>query len=49
MTGTFIMTVFGFVVGLGVIVSIYLQTPESEGGYGFTPLQNAICKLIYRY
>jgi len=30
-------------VGLAVEISIFLQTPEEEGGYGFTPLQNAAC------
>jgi len=30
-------------VGLAVEISIFLQTPEEEGGYGFTPLQNDAC------
>ena len=41
--GFFVVCIYGFAVGLGIIVSIFLQTPEKEGGYGFTPKQNAEC------
>ena len=43
--GFFVVCIYGFAVGLGIIVSIFLQTPIEEGGYGFTPKQNAECGL----
>lgn len=39
--GLFVVCIYGFAVGLGIVVSIFLQTPEMVGGYGFTPNQNA--------
>ena len=45
LTGFFVLFIYGWAVGLGIEVSIFLQTPEVAGGYGFTPLQNASCKL----
>lgn len=39
--GFFIVCIYGLAVGLGIVVSIFLQTPEMAGGYGFTPKQNA--------
>lgn len=41
--GFFVICIYGFAVGLGIIVSIYLQTPEKAGGYDFTPKENAEC------
>ena len=41
--GFFVVCIYGFAVGLGIIVSIFLQTPIEEGGYSFTPKQNAEC------
>lgn len=32
---------FGWVVAVFTVYSIFLQTPTADGGYGFTPLQNA--------
>ena len=41
--GFFVICIYGMAVGLGIIVSLYLQEPENKGGYGFTPNQNAEC------
>ena len=47
LAGLFTIAIFGFFIGLGVTSSIFLQTPVAEGGYGFTPLQNAACMSIF--
>ena len=47
LAGLFTIAIFGFYVGLGVTSPIFLQTPVAEGGYGFTPLQNAACVSIF--
>ena len=44
--GLFVICIYGSAVGLTIILSIYLQTPEKAGGYGFTPKQNAECGLL---
>ena len=41
--GFFVGCVYGFAVGLAIVVSIFLQSPVSDGGYGFTPNDNAEC------
>lgn len=41
LTGIFIMVALGWSVVMTVLLSIFLQTPIEEGGYGFTALQNA--------
>ena len=41
LSGIFLLIVFGWVVGLNTVLSIFIQEPVSEGGYGFTPIQNA--------
>ena len=41
--GFFVGCVYGFAVGLAIVVSIFLQSPENAGGYGFTPNDNAEC------
>ncbi|KAG6999255.1 dipeptidyl-aminopeptidase B [Physcia stellaris] len=46
-TGIFVLLIFGFTIALAVIVSIFLQTPEDEGGYGFSPLQNSIFNFAH--
>lgn len=33
---------------LNTFLTIFLQTPEAEGGYGFSPLQNAAYELLQR-
>ena len=38
------MPINGFLIGVGITSSIFLQTPEKDGGYGFSPLQNAACQ-----
>jgi hypothetical protein len=42
LAGTFLLTSFGFAIAIATLSSIYLQTPVKLGGYGFTPLQNAL-------
>ena len=44
--GFFVGCVYGFAVGLAIVVSIFLQSPENEGGYGFTPNDNAECTYL---
>ena len=43
-TGFYALLNFGFTIALTVLLAIYLQTPVSVGGYGFSPLQNAYCE-----
>lgn len=33
------MIAFGWAVGVNTPLSVFLQTPEQEGGYGFSPMQ----------
>ena len=47
--GFFVICIYGFAVGLAIIVAIFLQTPEEVGGYGFTPRQNALCEWIFEF
>ena len=44
--GFFVVCIYGLAVGLTIEVSIFLQTPETTGGYGFTPKQNAECGYL---
>ena len=37
---------FGFAAFFNIILTVYLQDPITMGGYGFTPAQNAECKLL---
>ena len=46
--GFFVCCVYGFAVGLAIVVSIFLQSPEKEGGYGFTPNENAECAYPFK-
>jgi hypothetical protein len=39
----FLTATFSWAVVITTDTSIYLQTPVKEGGYGFTPYQNAYC------
>ncbi|KAJ9612789.1 hypothetical protein H2204_014894 [Knufia peltigerae] len=39
--GLFLMIVFGWSVGVNNLLAVFLQSPVSEKGYGFTPNQNA--------
>lgn len=43
--GLYTFLVFGFSIMSNILLTIFLQTPVSHGGYGFTPLRNAECKL----
>ncbi|MCJ1260092.1 hypothetical protein MMC24_007932 [Lignoscripta atroalba] len=45
--GIFVILIYGFAIGLGIEASIFLQTPEARGGYGFTPLRNALFNFSY--
>ncbi|KAL2414720.1 hypothetical protein ABEF95_002676 [Exophiala dermatitidis] len=39
--GLFLIAMFSWAVVIATDTSVYLQTPVEEGGYGFTPYQNA--------
>lgn len=39
--GVALLIVFAWSVGVTTYLSIYLQSPTDEGGYGFTPMRNA--------
>lgn len=41
LVGLAIMLSFSWAVGVGAVLSIFLQTPVEAGGYGFSPQQNA--------
>ena len=41
--GLYSFVTFGFSVMINLLLTVFLQTPEAEGGYGFSPLQNAAC------
>lgn len=41
LAGLCLLICFGWVVAVFTTYSVFLQTPMAEGGYGFTPLQNA--------
>ena len=43
--GGYTFIAFGFTIMLTLLSTIFLQTPPSAGGYGFTPIRNAYCKL----
>jgi len=40
-TGFFLFVAFAWVVAVSTLLAVFLQTPVKEGGYGYTPLQNA--------
>ena len=46
LTALYIMLLFGWVLAIDILQAEFLQTPKSEGGYGFTTLQNGYCKFI---
>ncbi|KAA8646338.1 uncharacterized protein ATNIH1004_007765 [Aspergillus tanneri] len=39
LAGTFLLLTFGWAVAVATLLSVFLQTPKEEGGYGFSPLQ----------
>ena len=41
LAGVFLLIDFGFIVGTSIVLSIFLESPKSDGGYGFTPSQYA--------
>lgn len=43
-TGFYAFVAFGFSIMINIVLTIFLQIPETEGGYGFSPLQNAACE-----
>ncbi|RAK99002.1 putative polyamine transporter [Aspergillus ibericus CBS 121593] len=43
--GGYIFICFAFVILTNVLLTIFLENPVSEGGYGFTPLRNAFFTL----
>ena len=40
-TGIFLLVGFAGLVMIATLLAVFLQSPISEGGYGYTPLQNA--------
>lgn len=44
-TGFYSFVAFGFSIMINIVLTIFLQTPETEGGYGFSPLRPF--KLIF--
>ena len=46
LTGTFVLGFFGWFVTINTLLTVFLQEPVKEGGYGFTPLRNAACRWI---
>jgi hypothetical protein len=45
LVGLALSILFSWSVITVTAISLFLQTPVEEGGYGFTPYQNAYCKL----
>ncbi|KAL8866701.1 MAG: hypothetical protein Q9174_006143, partial [Haloplaca sp. 1 TL-2023] len=41
LTGIFVIPINGFLIGIGITSTIFLQEPVEEGGYAFSPSQNA--------
>lgn len=41
LAGGFLMISFGWAVAVTTLLSVFLQSPEEIGGYGFTPMRNA--------
>ncbi|CAF9942278.1 hypothetical protein IMSHALPRED_003449 [Imshaugia aleurites] len=41
LAGTFQLFSFGWFVMINTLLTVFLEEPEKEGGYGFTPQQNA--------
>ena len=41
--GLFTLVVFGWLLLNDILSPTFLQTPLEEGGYDFTPVQNAAC------
>lgn len=39
--GLFLLLTFAWAVLVNTMLAVFLQTPVSQGGYGFTPIQNA--------
>ena len=42
LAGTFLMLSFGWYVAVNTLLGVFLQTPVEAGGYGFTPIRNAL-------
>jgi MFS family permease len=47
--GLFTLIVFGWLLINDVLLPTFLQDPVEQGGYGFTPVQNAACQCIFAY
>ncbi|TVY85567.1 putative MFS-type transporter [Lachnellula suecica] len=42
LAGLYAFVAFGFTIMINIVTTIILQTPSEFGGYGFSPLQNAL-------
>ena len=47
--GGLVLVDFGFAAFFNIILTVFLQNPVTMRGYGFTPAQNAECKLRPKY
>ncbi len=47
LAGSYTLITFAWSILISTELTIFLQTPVSEGGYGFTPRQNAACKFSH--
>jgi hypothetical protein len=41
----FTLISFGFYIAMNALTPVFLQKPVKIGGYGFTTIENANCKL----
>jgi hypothetical protein len=46
LVGLFSSLQFGMFIGMNAITPVWLQKPVAQGGYSFTPMQNAYCKSL---
>jgi hypothetical protein len=49
LAGTYTFGFFGWFVSVNTLLTVFLQEPTEDGGYGFTPQQNAGCKELSPY
>ena len=47
MIGVFQLITFAWFVATHTLLTVFLETPVEEGGYGFTPQRNALCKCSH--
>lgn len=45
LAGGYLLIMFAWPVAVNTLLGVFLQTPVELGGYGFTPEQNAYCRI----